>query len=93
MHTYEKCTTYVHTVVVGRYQLKISEMATILQGCLSHRSLECPLSKEAVTVVSLASAELFASVQKVLKHSSLPGRQHYVFSLSHMAALFQVSML
>ena len=65
---------------------------TTVQGYLSHRGLECPLSKEAVTVVSLASAELFTSVQKVLGHSSLPGRQHYVFSLSHIASLFQVSL-
>lgn len=85
---------YIVFKVSGCYStyMYVPELPTILQGYLSHRDLECPLSKEAVTEVSLASAELFTLVRKVLSRSSLPGRHHYVFSLSHIAVLFQVSL-
>ena len=40
--------------------------------------------------VTSASIQLYTSVKNVLRDSTLPGRCHYMFSLSQLVSLFQV---
>ena len=48
------------------------------------------LTKDAVTSVAEATVELYREVCDVLGESSLPGRQHYLFSFQHVTLLYQV---
>lgn len=48
------------------------------------------ISKDMITKVTNASVQLFVSVRNVLRDSTLPGRYHYMFSLSQLVSLFQV---
>jgi len=49
------------------------------------------ISREMISRVVDASNQLFCAVTIVLKDSNLPGRNHYMFSLSDLVSLFQVT--
>ena len=45
------------------------------------------ISKDMITRVTIASIQLYTSVKNVLRDSTLPGRCHYMFSLSQLVSL------
>ena len=49
------------------------------------------ISADALSSIVQSTATVFLQVRDALRESNMPGRQHYVFSLSHIESAFQVN--
>jgi energy-coupling factor transporter ATP-binding protein EcfA2 len=61
----------------------------LAEGYLLFKGEGTVLTKEIVFTIASVTLELYSEVCSTFSESSLPGRQHYMFSLHHVALLYQ----
>lgn len=68
----------------------LTETLWTLCGGVSGTTAGSQIDRDKLTSIVKSSEVVFLKVRAALKESDMPGRQHYVFSLSQIESVFQV---